>query len=113
MKKTIIVSVAAAAAAGALVACHSPRKIQYPEAPVDTTAVDNYFGTEVADPYRPLENDTSAATTAWVEAENKVTGDYLAQIPFREGVRRRLTALNNYTKSGMPWRNSDGKYYYS
>ena len=95
MKKTIIVSVAAAAA-GALVACHSPRKIQYPDAPVDTAAVDNYFGTEVADPYRPLENDTSAATTAWVEAENKVTGEYLARIPFREGVRRRLTTLNNY-----------------
>ena len=29
------------------------------------------------DPYRPLENDTAAATAAWVEAENAVTRAYL------------------------------------
>ena len=45
----------------------------YPEAFKDETVVDNYFGTEVADPYRWLENDTSAETNAWVEAERKVT----------------------------------------
>ncbi len=46
-------------------------KLTYPEtAKVDT--VDVYFGTQVPDPYRWLENDTSAATAAWVEAQNKV-----------------------------------------
>ena len=62
------------------------KKPVYPEtAKVDT--VDVYFGTQVPDPYRWLENDTSAATTAWVEAQNKVTNEYLSQIPFRELLR--------------------------
>ncbi|MCS2304311.1 hypothetical protein NXX23_21765 [Bacteroides ovatus] len=68
------------------------KKLVYPEtAKVDT--VDVYFGTQVPDPYRWLENDTSAATTAWVEAQNKVTNEYLSQIPFRENLLKRLTTL--------------------
>ena len=56
------------------------KKLVYPETTkVDT--VDVYFGTQVPDPYRWLENDTSAATTAWVEAQNKVTNEYLSQNP--------------------------------
>lgn len=86
--------------------------IKYPEAPADST-VDVYFGMEVADPYRPLENDTAAATLAWVEAENKITGDYLARISFRDDIRSRLTSLNNYVKPGLPWRGNDGNLYYS
>ena len=59
--------------AGALTAAaQSP--LTYPTAPSDNT-VDDYFGTKLADPYRPLENDTAAATLAWVKAENSVTGD--------------------------------------
>ena len=53
--------------------------LHYPKAAKDGT-VDEYFGTKVADPYRWLENDTSAQTAAWVEAENKVTTDYLSRI---------------------------------
>ena len=52
--------------------------------------VDNYFGTDVADPYRWLEDDRSEETGAWVEAENKVTFDYLAQIPYRDELKSRL-----------------------
>ena len=55
--------------------------LQYPKAAKDGI-VDEYFGTKVADPYRWLENDTSAQTAAWVEAENKVTNAYLAKIPW-------------------------------
>ncbi len=87
-------------------------KITYPQAPQDST-VDVYFGMEVADPYRPLENDTAAATLAWVEAENKITQDYLAAIPFRDDLRKRLTVLNNYKKIGLPWLGNDGNTYYS
>ncbi|MDE5814023.1 MAG: S9 family peptidase, partial [Muribaculaceae bacterium] len=76
-------------------------KLSYPEAPEDGT-VDVYFGMEVNDPYRPLENDTAAETLAWVEAENAVTQDYLSQIPFRENIRARIKELNNYPKEGMP-----------
>ena len=86
------------------------KKLVYPETTkVDT--IDVYFGTEVPDPYRWLENDTSAATAAWVEAENKVTNAYLAQIPFREQLLKRLTDLANYEKIGTPFK-KHGKYYF-
>lgn len=85
--------------------------IAYPEAPSDGT-VDNYFGYEVNDPYRPLENDTAAETLAWVEAENAITQEYLSNIPFREKIGNRLEQLNNYPKTGMPSKENDGKYYF-
>ncbi len=85
--------------------------LSYPKAPTSNT-VDNYFGKEVADPYRPLENDTASETLEWVKAENKVTQNYLSQIPFRDDIRRRITEANNYRKSGMPWRGKDGKFYF-
>lgn len=87
-------------------------QLHYPAAPKDNT-VDNYFGTKVADPYRPLENDTAAATLQWVEAENAVTRKYLDAIPFSGAIRERLTALNNYRKQGLPSKEADGKYYFS
>jgi prolyl oligopeptidase len=91
-------------------ACNSGTKPVYPVAEKDGT-VDTYFGTEVADPYRWLENDTSKATEAWVEAENKVTAAYLSKIPFRNKVRQRLTDLTNYEKIGTPYKKK-GKYYF-
>ena len=106
MKKTILLL------SGIMVMSCTPqqKKLTYPKAEkVDT--VDVYFGTEVADPYRWLENDTSAATAAWVEAENKVTNEYLAQIPFRKQLLERLTNLANYEKIGAPFK-KHGKYYF-
>lgn len=77
------------------------QKIAYP-----TTATvvqnDNYFGTNIADPYRWLENDTAAATEAWVKEQNIVTNSYLQNIPFRNKIKDRLTALWNYTKYSAP-----------
>ena len=71
--------------------------LDYPETKkVDT--VDTYFGTEVKDPYRWLEDDRSAETEAWVAAENKVTYKYLDQIPYREQLNQRLTQIWNYEK---------------
>ncbi len=75
--------------------------------------MDVYFGTEVRDPYRPLENDTAEATLQWVKAENDLTEAYLSEIPFRDNIRKRLTALNNYKKIGMPSRENDGNIYFS
>ena len=94
-----------------IVSCSRQATLTYPDAPTDGT-VDNYFGHEVADPYRPLENDTAAETLAWVEAENAVTQEYLSTIPFRGQIRDRLEQLNNYPKSGMPSKENDGKYYF-
>ncbi|MDR0542915.1 MAG: S9 family peptidase, partial [Dysgonamonadaceae bacterium] len=91
-------------------ACQSKTKLVYPVAEKGNT-VDNYFGTEVADPYRWLENDTSQATAAWVEAENQVTNEYLTQIPFREQLKQRLTDLVNYERIGIPQK-KNGKYYF-
>ena len=84
----------------------------YPEAFRDETVVDDYFGTKVADPYRWLENDTSAETNAWVEAERKVTADYLSHIPFRNAIQDRLTQLMNYERYSAPHKRF-GRYIYS
>ena len=84
--------------------------LQYPKAAKDGT-VDEYFGTKVADPYRWLENDTSAQTAAWVEAENQVTNAYLAKIPFRGKLLKRLTELSNYERISAP-RKRHGKWYF-
>ena len=84
--------------------------LQYPKAVKDGT-VDDYFGVKVADPYRWLENDTSAQTAAWVEAENKVTNAYLQKIPFRGKLLKRLTELSNYEKITAP-RKRHGKWYF-
>lgn len=82
------------------------KQLPYPDtARCDT--VDNYFGVSVADPYRWLEDDNSPRTVAWVEAENRVTFDYLNQIPCREAVRTRLTELWNYPKEGLPHKAGD------
>jgi len=83
----------------------------YPTATKDNT-VDEYFGVKVADPYRWMEDDRSEQTTAWVEAENKVTNSYLSRIPFRNKLLKRLTELSNYEKVGVPsWR--QGRWYFS
>lgn len=74
--------------------------------------VDDYHGTKVADPYRWLEDDNSAETKAWVEAENKVTFGYLNEIPARAKIKRRLTKLWDYEKYGVPFKEG-GRYFYS
>lgn len=85
--------------------------LEYPEAPCDST-VYSAFGHTVSDPYRPLENDTAAATLAWVNAENAVTRNYLDKIPFRQALHDRLDVLNRYSRQGMPSKENDGKYYF-
>ena len=88
----------------------SIKQSEYPRAKkVDT--VDTYFGHEVADPYRWLEDDNSEETALWVDAENKVTHDYLSQIPFREDLEKRLTEIWNYPKYGIPFQKG-GNYFF-
>ncbi len=86
------------------------QKIKYPEAKKDTV-VDVYFGTEVSDPYRWLEDDQSAETAAWVQAENKITFDYLSKIPFRDALKQRLETIWNYPKLGVPFKKG-GRYFF-
>ncbi len=72
--------------------------------------VDTYHGTKVPDPYRWLEDDTSAETARWVDAQNKVTFAYLEQIPYRAQLLKRLNALYNYAKYSLPSRK--GEHYF-
>ena len=106
MKKLILMTMATLATTAV-----SAQGLQYPKAEKDGT-VDEYFGVKVADPYRWLENDTSAQTAAWVEAENKVTTAYLQKIPFRGKLLKRLTELANYEKITAPRKRHDKWYFY-
>ena len=88
------------------------QKIIYPQAPKDGT-VDTYFGVQVPDPYRPLENDSSRATADWVKAENKITQDYLSRITFRSKLLKRMKELVNYEKVSAPsYIKQTGKWYF-
>ncbi|MGM0391689.1 MAG: prolyl oligopeptidase family serine peptidase [Bacteroidota bacterium] len=99
-----------------LLSCEDSKKnettaLNYPETKkVDTTT--NYFGTEVADPYRWLEDDRSPETEDWVKAQNKVTYNYLDQIPYRKELNDRLTKLWNYEKLGAPFIEGDYTYFF-
>ncbi len=75
--------------------------------------VDTYFGAKVADPYRWLEDDVrhSPEVAEWVKAENRLTESYLAAIPERETIRRRLTDLWNFAQYS-PYMKEGGRYFF-
>jgi len=107
MKSKIILLVALCAANTHIIMAQS---IQYP--PTERgNQVDNYFGKKVADPYRWLEDDTSAKTEAWVKEQNTVTNHYLSAIPFRDKIKKRLTELWDYPKNSAPQK--EGEYFLS
>ena len=74
--------------------------------------VDDYHGTQVADPYRWLEDTDSPATRQWIEAQNKLTESFLSQVPQRERIRSRMTELWDYESSGLPRHRGD-RYFFS
>ena len=86
-------------------------KMAYPKTNKINIA-DTYFGNTINDPYRWLEDDRSAETKAWVEAENKVTQNYLNRIPFRPAIKSRLETLWNYEKYTAPFKEGDYTYFY-
>ncbi len=85
--------------------------IVYPETERGNV-VDTYFGDEVADPYRWLEDLDGEATAAWVEAQNAISLPYLEAIPQRDAIKNRLTELWNYERFGTP-KKEGGRYFYS
>jgi prolyl oligopeptidase len=104
-------------AATAFVACKKEAtpeldmSVTYPETKkVDT--VDTYFGEQIADPYRWLEDDRSAETEAWVKAQNEVTFGYLEKIPFRKQLKERMEKLWNYEKISAPFKEGNYTYFY-
>jgi prolyl oligopeptidase len=85
--------------------------LNYPPSHPDPTVVDIYHGQAVPDPYRWLEDLDSEQTRAWVEAQNRLTFDYLRRIPARQRLLERLTQLWNYEKYSQPFKEG-GRYFY-
>lgn len=83
--------------------------MEYPETR-RLDVVEDFHGTKVEDPYKWLEDLESPETKEWIAQQNKLTFDYLAQIPHREKVRQRLTELWDYEKFGIPFHRS-GRYF--
>mgnify|MGYP003900256623 CR=1 FL=1 len=74
--------------------------------------VDDYFGTQVPDPYRWMENDTSQATADWVASQNETTFSYLENIPYRNDIKKRLEEVYNYERLSAPFKEGDYYYFY-
>ncbi len=109
MKKTILMMMAIFTGSSIFAQEMNIKTLPYPNTKkVDT--VNTYFGTRVPDPYRWLEDDRATDTKAWVQEQNKVTQNYLAQIPFRDAIKKRLETLWNYEKYSAPFK--EGKYTY-
>ncbi|HEV2805158.1 MAG TPA: prolyl oligopeptidase family serine peptidase [Chthoniobacterales bacterium] len=109
MKRTFSILALLPLLAPLLLAADKP--FVYPQPP-KSEQVDDYFGTKVADPYRDLENVDAEATKKWIEAENKLTFDYLATIPERKKINEKMTALWNYEKFTIPF-HEGGRYFFS
>jgi len=82
------------------------QQIKYPSTK-KVDQVDDYHGTKISDPYRWLEENNSKETAEWVEAQNKVTQEYLSKIPFREVLKNKLTELWNYERYSAPSKHGD------
>lgn len=106
-----IITILALAGSITMVAQNTKTGLQYPVTKKGDVK-DTYFGTVVPDPYRWLEDDRSAETEAWVKAQNEVTFDYLAQIPYREKIKSRMEQLWNYERISAPFKEGNYTYYY-
>ena len=104
----------ALAAAGLLTLIQSSAaqvQFKYPVAPT-SNQVDDYNGVKVGDPYRPLESPDSPESRAWIEAENKITFDFLKTIPQRDGIKKRLTEIWDCERFSVPFKEG-GRYFFS
>ena len=103
LQLTILISI--------IIIFNSHSQVTYPNTQMESIK-DVYFGTEVDDPYRWLEDDKSPKVKDWIKEQNKLTFSYLEQIPERELLKNRLEELWNYEKIGTPFKEGDYTYYY-
>jgi prolyl oligopeptidase len=96
--------------ASSLELINAQEKLSYPTAPM-SEAVDNYFGEEIIDHFRPLENDRSEETANWVNAQNKLTNYYLKSIPFWADLKNRVREHYTYEKVSIPFKK--GEYFFT
>ena len=86
-------------------------KIIYPVTDI-IPVTESYYGEEILDNYRWLEDDTSEKTKDWVERQNRTTFKYLSQIKFREDLKGKFEKIWNYEKLSSPFFEGDYIYYY-
>jgi prolyl oligopeptidase len=80
--------------------------LPYPTPPT-ADQVDDYHGTRIADPYRPLEDTEAPASRAWIAAQNELTSRVLGELPDRAAIRTRLAQLWDFPRSSAPWRHGE------
>src|SRR6185369_4146906 len=85
-------------------------KLTYPASKAGAV-VDDYFGAKIADPYRWMEDLNAKDVADWVAAENALSSSYLAALPMRDVLKRRITELWNYPKVSVPFREGGRLFY--
>src|ERR1700690_1919659 len=93
-----------------LAAADTVSRPAYPKAP-RASQVDDYHGTLVSDPFRPLEDPDAPATREWIDAENAITRSYLGAIPERPAIRDRLAKLWSIERFSAPLRRGSRTFY--
>lgn len=118
--KTLLIGAPLVIALAVVTLTPLPQQAAPPEKPMSWTyptarrgdTVDTYHGKKIADPYRWLEEPDSAETRAWLTAENQLTESFLAQVPQRAALRKRLESLWNYERYGLPHKKGE-RYFYT
>ena len=83
---------------------HSINEFRYPQARrLDLT--EDICGHQVSDPYRWLEDDTSAERAGWLAAQADLFGSYREELPGRDRLAARVRELLSTGYVGTPaWR---------
>ncbi|MEL6656885.1 MAG: prolyl oligopeptidase family serine peptidase [Bacteroidota bacterium] len=84
--------------------------LTYPTTLRDESIADTYFGYPVVDSYRWLESDTTTKVRSWAADQQRLSNNYLQEVPFRAAIAERLQALGSFRKSGLP--SFQGSHYY-
>jgi prolyl oligopeptidase len=85
--------------------------VEYPQTRT-VEVIDTFFGHEVADPFRWLEDDLSEETASWVSEQNELTQNYLSNIPYRNKIRQVAEKIWNYEKYSAPFKKGEYTYFY-
>ena len=91
---------------------YAPIPLKYPKTNMSKNSIDTYYGKEVVDEYRWLEDENSTQTEAWVQKQNAFTDRYMRKISFRKKIEKRLTDLWNYPTNSIPFIKGEKVYFY-
>lgn len=98
--------------AGLLVSAQAAEHLSPPQTRSEDV-IDTYpGGAKVSDPYRWLEDQTSAETRAWIEGQNNYTRSLLDPLPGRKLLEEQLARLMKVDETGVPLERN-GHYFYS